>query len=145
MNENIELIEYLYQNAEMGLYSTKKLIGALNDKENTIKKDLELLLKGYEKYFKESKNIINKSKYKIKKTKLSTKIGSNMGIKMEVNKDNSDSAIAHLLIEGLTMGVVDITSKIKRYEKEIEKNLITLAKEYLSFQSDAINYLKKYL
>ena len=37
-----------------------------------------------------------------------TKIGSDMGIKMETIKDNSDAAIASMLIEGFTMGVTEM-------------------------------------
>ena len=38
MDENLELLEYIYKNAEMGSYSLTKLIECLNCKENKIKK-----------------------------------------------------------------------------------------------------------
>ena len=38
MNENNELLEYIYQTAEMGVFSTTKLIEDINGKENKIKK-----------------------------------------------------------------------------------------------------------
>ena len=31
-----------------------------------------------------------------------------MGIKKEVNSDNSDASIAHMLTQGITMGVLNI-------------------------------------
>ena len=40
MNENNELLEYIYQTAEMGVFSTTKLIEDINGKENKIKKSL---------------------------------------------------------------------------------------------------------
>ena len=35
---------------------------------------------------------------------------------MEVLKDNSDSRIAGMLIQGLTMGVINITKNIDKYK-----------------------------
>ena len=116
MDENVELLEYIYKNSEMGNYSCQKLIKEINGKENKIKKILEGILKGYENYEKESKRIIKKYNYELKKNSLMTKMSSSMGIMMEVDKDNSDAAIAKLLTQGLTMGCVDIASKIDRYE-----------------------------
>ena len=66
-------------------------------------------------------------------------------MKMEVAKDNSDSAIAKLLTQGLTMGTVDITAKIDRYEKDADKKIIKMAKDYLKFQKESIDFLKDYL
>ena len=145
MDENIELLEYIYKNTEMGVYSCEKLIQDLNNKENKIKKIIEGILKGYENYKQESKKIIKRYKYELKKSPIIAKISSSMSMKMEVAKDNSDSAIAKLLTQGLTMGCVDITAKIDRYEKDADKKIIKLAKNYLKFQKESIDFLKDYL
>ena len=145
MDENIELLEYIYKNSEMGAYSCNELIKDLNGKENKIKKVIEGILKGYENYQKESKVNIKKYKYELKKNSLITKISSTLGMKMEVDKDNSDAAMAHLLTQGLTMGCVDIASKIDRFENDCDKKILSLAKKYLKFQKEAIDFLKPYL
>ena len=74
-----------------------------------------------------------------------TKISSSMGMKMEVIKDNSDAAMAKLLTQGLTMGCVDIASKIDRYDSDADKKILKLAKDYLKFQKESIELLKEYL
>ena len=145
MDENMELLQYIYQNAEMGKYSSEKLIQDINGKENKIKKVIEGILKAYENYMKESERIIKKYKLDIKNSSIIAKFSSSVGMKMEVNKDNSDSAIAKLLIQGLTMGSVDISAKIDRYEKDAGKDILQLAKRYLKFQQEAIDLLKVYL
>jgi len=145
MDENLELLEYIYKNAEMGAYSCEKLLQDINDKENKIKKVCEGILKGYENYKQESKVQIKKHKYELKQNSLMTKMMSSMGMKMEINKDNSDAAIAHLLTQGLTMGIVDISSKIDRYENDADSKILKLAKRYLKFQQEAIELLKSYL
>ena len=55
MNENNELLMYIYQNADMGVKSTTKLIKLLNTSDNKIKKVVEGELKGYENFLKKSK------------------------------------------------------------------------------------------
>ena len=145
MDENLEMLEYIYKNSEMGVYSSNKLIQDINGKENKIVKVLEGILKGYENYYKDSKSLIKKYKYPESKNNIMTKISSSIGMKMEVIKDNSDSAIAKLLTQGLTMGCVDISSKIDRFEKDIDKKILKKAKEYLKFQKESINILKNYL
>lgn len=145
MNETVELLQYIYQNSEMGVYTLTKLINELNEKENKIKRLVQEQLNEYEKYKKESKKLIEKTKEKLKGTKLSSKMGASMGIKMEVLKDNSDASIAHMLTEGITMGVVDIETKIKNYKDIANKKVIQLANNYLIFQQNQINDLKEYL
>ena len=145
MDENLELLEYIYKNAEMGAFSLTTLINLLNGKENKIKKIVEEEIKGYEKYLKESKKLIEKHKYELKETGMMAKMGATMGIKKETKCDNSDAAIAHMIIEGLTMGVVDISTKINNYKGSADKKIIKLAEDFLKFQEDEIEKLKNFL
>ena len=73
------------------------------------------------------------------------KMMSKMGIKKEVESDNSDAAIAHMLIEGLTMGSIDIETKINNYKTKADKKILKLAKDYATFQKQEIEKLKMYL
>ena len=41
MDENLEMLEYIVKNSEMGVYSSNKLIKMLSDKENKIRKVVE--------------------------------------------------------------------------------------------------------
>lgn len=145
MNENLELMEYLYQNSEMGVHTLTTLLKELNDKENKIKKLIEEQLKEYEKFQKESEKIIKKHKLEPKETSIMAKMGSNMGIKKEVKCDNSDASIAHMVIEGVTMGLVEIESKIKNYKAEVDNDILKLAEEYKSALDKQIKDLKEYL
>ncbi len=145
MNVNQELLEYIYQSSEMGVVSLTNLLKDLNEKENKLKPVISDELSFYEKYQKKSKKLIAQEKIDIKENSMMTKMMSKMGISKEVKSDNSDASIAHLLIEGLTMGVVDMESKIKNYEKDADKKILKLASEYLKFQQSEIEKLKKYL
>ena len=145
MDENLEMLEYIVKNSEMGVYSSNKLIQLLSDKENKIRKVVEGILKGYENYYKESKKLIKKYTDEVKENGMMAKMSSSMMMKMDVMKDNSDANIAHILTQGLTMGVVDITSKIDRFKGDCDKKILEMAKDYLKFQKESIDFLKDYL
>lgn len=143
MNENNELLEYIYQDSEMAKYSIEKLINELKGKDNKIIKTLEDILKKYEEYYKSIKKQLKG--VKAKPIGMMAKMGSSLGIKKEVISDNSDASIADMLIKGISMGTLDMKKKISQYDEIADKKTIKLAKEFLEFQNETINSLKKYL
>ena len=145
MDENIEILTYLYQDADMALSSLTLLINKINKKDNKIKKIIEGIIKGYENYLKELKKYIKDNNYDIDSKPIIAKFGAYFGINMEIMKDNSDSRIADMLIQGLTMGVLNVTKKIDTYKNDANKDILKIAKEFKTFQQEAINILKKYL
>ena len=143
MNENNELLEYIYQDSEMAKYSIEKLINELKGKDNKIIKTLEDILKKYEEYYKSIKKQLKG--VKAKPIGMMAKMGSSLGIKKEVISDNSDASIADMLIKGISMGTLDMEKKISQYDEIADKKTIKMAKEFLEFQNETINSLKKYL
>ena len=145
MDETQELLTYLYQDADMALNSLTLLINKINKKDNKIKKVIEGLIKGYENYLVKVKDYMKQNNYDIQSKPLISKMGAYFGINMEVMKDNSDSRLADMLIQGLTMGVLNVTKKIDTYKGDAEKEVIGLAKEFKKFQQEGIEFLRKYL
>lgn len=144
MKENNEFLEYIYKCANMGYESTTNLIRALENKDNKLKKAVDDELKEYEKIVKDCKKLLKSSKIEPKNNNIMTKMCSYLGINMEVIKDNSDSSIAQMLIEGLNMGKIEMEKKLDKY-KNCDKKIIKLAKELYEFQGNSIEKLKEYL
>lgn len=145
MKEKKELLMHIYDVSYMGEYSTNKLLSTLKNKNNKIKSLLEDELKEYESYKKKSEKLLKKAKIEIPKTSILTKMSSNMGIMMETMKDNSDASIASMLVQGFTMGIVEMETKINNYKEEVNKNTIKLAKNLLKFQQKEIENLKTFM
>jgi len=145
MNENNELLEYVYQTCDMGKNSLTDLLKALNNKDNKIKPIIEKQLKEYEKYYQRAKKLLKENKVTPKTKGPFTEMMSKMGISMNVMKDNSDSAMADMIMRGLTMGTIEMEKKIQDYEKTADKKIIKLAKEVLEFQENNIEDIKKFL
>ena len=145
MNENVEILEYIYQNAKMGAENLTRLIKILNGKDNKIKKIVEGELKGYENFIKDSEKLLKKYKATPKEKGAIAEVMAYMEMKVELLKDNSDAKIADMLIKGFTMGKIDIEKKVNRYNKDAEPEILKLAEKLAKFNDENIELLKKYL
>lgn len=145
MNENEEVLEYIYQTSNMGMQSTKDLINSLKGKDNKIKKILPEIEKNYEKYALETEKLLNKQELKAKPIGMMAKAMSKMNISKEMMNDNSDANIANMLIQGLTMGNLELSKHIDNYKEVADKKVIDLAKNLKKFGEEYIEKLKVYL
>lgn len=145
MNENMELLNFVYENAEMGVHTLNNLSDILRNKDNKIKGLIEDELKEYNSFLKEAEKLLKKNKVEPKKTNLMAKISSKMGVALETMKDNSDPAIASMVIEGLTMGIVEMETKIENYKKLVDKKILKLSTKFLKFQEEEIEKLKTFM
>ncbi len=145
MNENEEILEYIFQTSNMGYQSCQDLINVIKDKDNKIKKILDEISKNYEKYAKETEKLLEKHKLKAKPIGMMAKTMSKMSISKEMLSDNSDANIADMLIQGLTMGNLELTKHIDNYENSADKKVLDLAKNLKDFGEKYIQKLKEYL
>ena len=145
MKENNELLEHIYQDAEMAYYTLEKLEDFLKEKDNKIKGLIEEIKEEYQEFMQQAESRLEKDKQEIIPEDMMTKWMAKMGNKKEVKSDNSDSSIADLLIKGISMGSINMEKKIKDYEKTCNKEDLKLAKKFLKFQEDTIEELKEYL
>lgn len=145
MNETNELLEEVYKTAAMGRFSIMKLIEALKEKDNKIKGYLEELLEDYRDYEDQSKELLLKENIEPMEENAISKMMASMGIQKEVKGDNSDAAMAEMLIQGISMGSIEMEKQVKNYKDRVEKDDMKLAKKFLKFQEKAIEELKKYL
>ncbi len=145
MDENLELLEYIYATADMGAKSLTDLLNDLKEKDGKIKELVSEQIKGYEKFVKKSEKLLKKYDTEPKGKGMMAEMMSKMGISKEVKKDNSDEAIADMLIQGFTMGNLDMEKKIEYYEKHVDKKITDLARDLLEFGREALVEAKKYL
>ena len=70
---------------------------------------------------------------------------STMGIKKEIKNDNSDAHLADMLIQGLTMGNLEINKRIENYKNDTDRKNLSLAKNFVKDFENHIEILKEYL
>ena len=108
VNENLEVISHIYKDCDASISSLTTMLKDLKDKDNKIKETTQNILKGYERYLKEAKNLLKKGNVEPEKMGLIPKMMAKMGVDREVKNDNSDASMASTLIQGIQMGVLDI-------------------------------------
>lgn len=145
MLDEYEILNYVYKNAKMGSDSTNTLLKSLENKDNKIIEVVDDILDSYNSFLKKSENLLKQMNEKGKGYSPFTTVSADMGIKMQVLKDNSDSAIADMLINGLTMGEIEMTKMFSCFDENIDKDIKKLIRDFKDFQTNAIVKLKKYL
>ena len=102
-------------------------------------------LDSYEKFEKDAERILKLMNEKGKKYGPFATLSADMGVMMEVAKDNSDTAIADMLITGLTKGEIEMTKMFSSFDENIDSEIKELIKDFKDFQTNAISKLKPYL
>lgn len=145
MEENKELACHIYKDADMAITSLEQLLKEIKEKDNKIKEPINKIITDYELYKEKSSNILGIECEDLKKEHPIAKISSAISIKKEVNNDNSDASLADMLIKGISMGTLDMEKKLTSFKDISSKESYKLAEEFLKFQEETINELKKYL
>lgn len=142
MNGNVELLNFIYQNAEMGKDTTNQLIDIV---ENDSFVDLLKRQYGeYHDFFKAAKEKINELQKAAKGKDSFSKGMAYLMINVKTLRDKSPSHIAEMLIQGSTMGTVDLIKKMREYG-EADKGILELADKLLQFEEKNIQELKNFL
>lgn len=142
MNGNTELLNYIYQNSEMGQDTLKQLMGMVED--DAFKKTLEYQYNEYKKIFDISDSKLKEEDREGKGINVLTKVSTYIMINLRTLTNKTSSHISEMLIQGSTMGIIDITKKLKEY-KEAEKEILDLGNKLLQFEQRSIKELKKFL
>lgn len=142
MDTNIELLNYIYQNAEMGKDSTEHLIEVCED---------EYFKSILEKQFNEYKRVFDLAAQKLisadkdpKELSSLSKLSTDIMLNLKTLRDKSPSHIAEMMIQGSTMGIIDITKNLHKYN-DASPAVLDLGQHLLKFQQDCIEDLKKFL
>ena len=136
MDKNVEFLNYIYQNAEMGKNTLSQLIDITEDDnyKELLKSHLITYITIYDNTEKELQEINKKAK------------GINIFPKSSTSTmlNKSPSHISEMLIQGSTMGIIDMTKKLKEYNN-VKGYVLSIANELLTFERNSIEEYKKYL
>lgn len=142
MDGNTELLNYIYQNSQMGVRTIEQLLNIVEDKE--FKEHLQVQEEEYKKLNQTSVELLNERGHEEKEIGNMAKISSYMSINMKTLTDKTPSHISDMLIQGSTMGIIDATKNIKKYASA-DSNILKLAEKLLKTEQDNIEQLKKFL
>ncbi len=142
MNKNIEFLNYIYQNARMGIIGINSIRPQIVDED--LKKEIEEQYHDYEAICEEAINLFISYGKEEKDVGLMTKISTYMMASMTKSKDNSTTKIAKMMMQGSNQGIIEITEKLNHYARS-DENIVNLAKRLLKVEQKNLDNLKKYL
>lgn len=142
MEENIEVLSFIYQNGQMGYNTILQLEKVVEDSE--LLKYLHKQKEGYYEFYLESKSALEKLGYDEQGIGMLKKIRTYLMITMDLQHDSSASGVAKMLMIGSNMGVVSSIENLHRYQN-IERNVYMLLEKLQHFEENAWNSLKMFL
>lgn len=142
MNGNAELLNFIYQNSQMGVETITQLLEISKDEKFT--DHLKVELDGYELICTAAKNMLGCHGYDEKGIGTLDKIKTYLMINFQTMNDQSAGHIAEMMITGSNMGIIDGTKKQKEYAGA-EPNINELMGKLMRFEEGNIESLKKFL
>ncbi|MFI3308015.1 MAG: hypothetical protein R3Y21_05555 [Mycoplasmatota bacterium] len=140
--EEEKMLDYIYQNVNMGIVSLNNLIPNIDDKR--FLKVLNNQNKEYLKIKNKVKILSKENNFELKDVNFFAKVMAGYSTRINVYKNNDSCYIAKLMIKGTNTGIIAIREKLNNLavkNKEIKKLGILLQ---LTLENN-LNELKKYL
>lgn len=142
MNGNAELLNFVYQNSQMGVDTIKQLIEIVEDEY--YKHHLESQLNEYNEIHSAAQKALNENGYDEKGIGALDKIRTYLMINIQTLTDKTPSHISEMLIIGSNMGVINAVKNLKKY-KDSEPGILGLMDRLLKFEESNIQQLKEFL
>ncbi len=142
MNGNAELLNFIYQNSQMGVDTIKQLLDITDDEK--LKSHLRAQLSGYQDIHYKAQKMLNANGFDEKGISAFDKIKTYMMVNFQTLNDRSASHIAEMLILGGAMGIVDAIKNIRKYT-DAEHDIVSLMEELKSFEEDNSQKLRAFL
>lgn len=142
------LAEHIYKNAKMGADSISDALKGIKDSEEKekIKSELTREYNEYDRIATRAEQMLTEMNIKPKEEGMFVKMAAKAGVAMNMMKDSTSSHVAEMMIEGLSMGVTDTTKRSRQAaENGCDPEALKLADEFISFQENSVDIMKKYL
>ncbi len=142
MNTNLEMMNYIYQNAQMGQDTLTQLLKIVEDADFI--KLLESQKNEYKSIFDECDRRINQNNAEPKGIGKMAEMSTYLMINIQTLTDKTSTHIAGMIMQGSVMGIIDIIRNLKKY-KEADESVVALGKRLLQIEERNFNECKKFL
>lgn len=142
MEKDLDFLNYMYKNAQMGIIGIDNVIDKAKGKQ--LKTLLEKQRVQYEEICNEAEKLLKKEDGTVEGINTMARVSTTFMANMEMAKEPNDSCIAKMMIEGTNKGIIEINEKLNNIPN-IPKKIIDLAKKLLKTEQNNLEELKKYL
>ena len=138
MSGNTELLNFVYQNSQMGMESLSQLLEIAEDEE--FRSCMEKQLDKYREFHNEAKRLLQERGHNEKSLGMFDKLMINM----QTMSDKSTSHLAQMLIEGSSMGVTNALQDLRKYE-DADTEILRLMRKLYKFEEKNVETYKAFL
>lgn len=142
MDKETEFLEYIYQNAKMGIIGIDNIKEAIKDE--SLLKTIKEQERDYYNICTKATNLLLDKDQKVKDVSGMAKIMTKIDAKLNTKEETSNNTIAKMMIKGSNKGIMEIQEKLNNY-RDVDKKITALAKELLNIEKRNLNNLKKFL
>ena len=142
MTQDMALLNFVYQNAEMGKETIPKLAKMVENTE--FRRVMESQLSEYQTIYNTAEEKIKKSNQEAKGVGTMEKISAYTILNLNTLLDKSSSHIAEMMMQGSNMGIIDITKKLRECP-DAEPDTIRLAQKLLKTEEHNLEEVKEFL
>lgn len=142
MSGNTELLNFVYQNSQMGIESLSQLIELSDDEE--FKACMEKQLEKYREFNKEARGLLEERGHNEKSIGMFDRLKTYLMINLQTMNDKSASHMAQMLIEGSSMGVTNALQDLRKYE-DADTEILRLMRKLYKFEEKNVETYKAFL
>ena len=141
MDDNEKLLQEVYKNVKMGQDSIIDLLDKASD--NSFRGEMTAQLESYRRYAGEATEKLGERGLKPKEITPAAKAGSKIGITLNTMLDTTTSHLAEMMINGATMGIVDLEKQLNDGVCSAEAR--SFAEDVLRFEKGTVEKLGRFL
>ena len=142
-NENtITVLNCIYKNVSMGFEGVKSVLPYV--KNNKFYELLESQGEKYKEFIMRAKTLAEDMGEELAPQNSFSTFWANMMIKMKLTVNSSTTKIAEMMLQGTTMGIIDM-GKTLRHTPDVLPKTLDLAREVMEFEEDKVEALKHHL
>lgn len=140
--EDLKTLKELHKGAIMGMNSISYVEEKVGDKE--FKNELSSQYNQYSDILTRIIDSYNHIGEVPENTNIKDKMQTWVGIQLNTIKDQSNSKLSEMLIQGTTMGIIE-GCKLKNSNHNLNNNVETILNDFITMQENSIDKLKSYL
>ena len=142
MNDTVQLLQDVVRNARTGKDAVEQLMNKAQG--DSMRRELEKEKETYQQTQRESERALVDAGGRAEPTGPLARAGMWMGLEMETLADRSDAHIAEIVIQGATMGVIEMTKSLNTYD-DADDRARSLASRFVVQQNETIDRQKAFL
>lgn len=141
-NRSVEFLNKVYENSTMGEESITMLSEKVEDTEMLT--EMQYQHQEYSKITNNTVSALSKEKALPKDKNPLAQMGLWSGVQMNTMTDRSTDKIAEIMIEGSTMGIIDMARTLKQYP-DIEPEYKAIGESLIKLEENSSQRMKSFL